>query len=147
MEIKLPIFDAAFVETLIPQKKPFVMVDALISFSERELESAFIFEETAIFCENGYFQSAGILEHQAQSVALHTGYKCFLRNEIPPVGYIGAVKSFEVFELPKISEKLQTKIQILEELMGVTLVEISTTAAGKDIAKSVMKTVLNSSST
>ena len=110
MNIDLPTSNQEFVETLIPQKKPFVMVDSLLSFTENTVKSAFTPKENNIFMQNGIFQPAGILEHQAQSVALHTGYQFYLLKKEAPVGYIGAVKFFEIKNLPKINEKLVTEV-------------------------------------
>lgn len=138
----LPLKDPAAVAKIIPQKKPFVMVDALISFTENGLQSEFTVPGEHIFVENGVFQASGVVEHQAQSVALHTGYDFFLKNEEAPVGYIGAIKYFEISELPGTGDTLVTQISILSEMMGVTLVQISTKVNGKMIAKSEMKTVL-----
>ncbi len=142
MKINLPTSDCEFVETLIPQKKPFVMIDSLLSFTESTVKSAFTPKENNIFLQNGIFQAAGILEHQAQSVALHTGYQFYLFEKEAPVGYIGAVKFFEVQNLPKLNEKLITEVEILEELMGVTLVKTMTKTGDRIIATSEMKTVL-----
>ena len=140
--MKLPISDPQIIAGIIPQKKPFVMVDALHAFDNSSLQSSFTVPEKHIFVENGEFQASGVVEHQAQSVALHTGYGFFLRNEEAPVGYIGAIKFFEISKLPKAGETLVTDIKILSEMMGVTLVQISTQLNGEVIASSEMKTVL-----
>lgn len=142
MKTELPITDKNFVEKLIPQKWPFVMVDEIAEFTASTLISGFTPNSENIFSENGNFLAPGLLEHQAQSVALHTGYQFFLKNENAPTGYIGAVKFFEVERLPKIGEKIRTKIEILSEMMGVTLVKISSEINGEPIAHSEMKTVL-----
>ena len=73
--------DKDFVETLIPQRFPFVMVDKLYSYSETELVSGFTIKEDAIFFEKDCLVESGLIEHMAQSVALHTGYQFYLRKE------------------------------------------------------------------
>lgn len=142
MIIQPPVTDKNFVEKLIPQKWPFVMVSEILEYSESHLVSGFTPDNENIFAECGIFSAAGLLEHQAQSVALHTGYQYYLKNLEAPTGYIGAVKFFEISRLPVIGEKIQTKIEILSEMMGVTLVKISSEILGKPIAHSEMKTVL-----
>ena len=141
---QLPITDKKIVENLIPQKFPFVMVSELLHYDETSLQSGFLVEENQIFTNDGFFQASGVLEHQAQSVALHTGYQFYLKNEQPPVGFIGAIKSFQINFLPKIGEKIETKINILEEMMGVTLVKTESKIGGKLLATSEMKTVIKS---
>ena len=74
------------VENLLPQKFPFVMVDAMYSYTETSLISGLTIQNDNIFTENNIFLEAGLIEHMAQSVALHTGYQFFLRNETAPTG-------------------------------------------------------------
>lgn len=140
--ITLPILDRDFVGNLIPQKFPFVMVDKVLAFGENFITSGFTVEETNIFTENSIFQEAGLIEHMAQSVALYTGYHFFLKNEPAPTGYIGSIKSIEIFQLPKVNDNLVTKVNVLQEFAGITLVDISVLLNEVEIARGQMKTVL-----
>ena len=142
MENKLPTSDKDFVESLIPQRFPFVMVHELTEYSENHLLSGFEIKEYNLFIQDGLFQASGLIEHQAQSVALHTGYKYYLLGKDAPTGYIGAIKSFEAEQLPKIGDHLKSEVTILNEVMGVTLVDIVTKLNGEVIAKSQMKTAV-----
>ena len=131
-----------FVETLIPQRFPFVMVDKLYSFCETELVSGFTIEKEAVFFEKDSFVESGLIEHMAQSVALHTGYQFFLRKEQAPTGYIGSIKSVEIKELPQLHDQIKTTVSILQEFGGITLVDVVTKLNDNVIAKCQMKTVL-----
>ncbi|SFN71028.1 hypothetical protein SAMN05421594_3860 [Chryseobacterium oleae] len=142
MENQLPTSDTNFVGSLIPQRFPFVMVHELTEYSENHLVSGFEIKDDAIFIQDGIFQASGLIEHQAQSVALHTGYKYYLLGKDAPTGYIGAIKSFEAETLPKTGDRLVSEVTILNEVMGVTLVDIVTKLNGAIIAKSQMKTAV-----
>ncbi|MFS4431183.1 hypothetical protein [Chryseobacterium sp. GVT01B] len=142
MENRLPTSDKDFVESLIPQRFPFVMVHELSEYSENHLLSGFEIKEDNLFIQDGFFQASGLIEHQAQSVALHTGYKYYLLGKDAPTGYIGAIKSFEAEILPKTGDHLTSEVTILNEVMGVTLVDIVTKLNGEVIAKSQMKTAV-----
>ncbi|PWW26274.1 MULTISPECIES: hypothetical protein [unclassified Chryseobacterium] len=142
MENKLPTSDKDFVESLIPQRFPFVMVHELSEYSENHLLSGFEIKEDNLFIQDGLFQASGLIEHQAQSVALHTGYKYYLLGKDAPTGYIGAIKSFEAEILPKVGDQLKSEVTILNEVMGVTLVDVITKLNGEVIAKSQMKTAV-----
>ncbi|GEJ46549.1 MULTISPECIES: hypothetical protein [unclassified Chryseobacterium] len=142
METRLPTSDTDFVESLIPQRYPFVMVHELTEYSENHLLSGFEIKADNLFIQDGLFQASGLIEHQAQSVALHTGYKYYLLGREAPTGYIGAIKSFEAEVLPKIGDQLTSEVTILNEVMGVTLVDIVTKLNGEVIAKSQMKTAV-----
>ncbi|KQM48892.1 hypothetical protein [Chryseobacterium sp. Leaf201] len=142
MERTLPVSDRDFVESLIPQRTPFVMVSSIDHYTEDRLISGFQIQEENIFVHDGIFQASGLIEHQAQSVALHTGYKFYLLGKEAPTGYIGAIKSFEAYALPKAGDILKTEVKILNEIMGVTLVDAVTTLNDAVIASSQMKTVV-----
>lgn len=130
------------IENLLPQKFPFVMVDKMYSFTETSLVSGLKIQNDNIFFDNNTFLEAGLIEHMAQSVALHTGYGFFLRNEIAPTGYIGSIKDIEIKKLPEINDTIQSTVTILQEFGGITLVDIVTTLNNEEIAKGQMKTVL-----
>jgi len=130
------------VKNLIPQKAPFVMVDELLNYTEESLKSRFTVVTNNLFVQNNYFVESGIIEHMAQSVALHTGYQFFLMKKKAPTGYIGSIKNIEINRFPKIGEILETSISIIQEFMGITLVEIEVKIEDELIAKGQMKTVL-----
>lgn len=130
------------VENLIPQKFPFVMVDRMFSYSETGLVSGLKIQDSNIFLEENIFLEAGLIEHMAQSVALHTGYQFFLKNETAPTGYIGSIKDIQIKKLPQINDVIQSNVTILQEFAGVTLVDIVTFLNDEEIASGQMKTVL-----
>ena len=142
METSNAIFEKEFVENLLPQKFPFVMVDKMYSYTETSLVSGLKIQSDNIFYHNGSFVEAGLVEHMAQSVALHTGYQFYLKQEPAPTGYIGSIKDIEIKELPKLDEEIQTTVSILQEFGGITLVDIVTKLNGVEIATGQMKTVL-----
>ncbi|WP_298484872.1 hypothetical protein [uncultured Maribacter sp.] len=140
--VEQPITDESFIQNLIPQKWPFVMVDTLFYFSAEKIISGFKIKKEDLFSSNGYFQGPGLIENMAQTVALHTGYSYFLKNQEAPTGYIGSIKKAEIIKLPKEGQELKTTVVILHDIMGVTLVKIEVECEGEIIALSEMKTVL-----
>ena len=131
-----------FIENLIPQKAPFVMVDKMYDYTESSIVSGFKIEESNIFFYQNCLNESGLIEHMAQSVALHTGYQFFLKKEPAPTGYIGSIKEIEIIELPKLHDEIQTTVSILQEFGGITLVDVVTTRNNVKIAFGQMKTVL-----
>lgn len=131
------------VTNLIPQKCPFVMVSTLEYFSEKEVISTFTVAADNIFYKNNALTEPGLIENMAQTVALHTGYDFFRKNEQAPTGYIGSVKKAVIHTLPKLGEIITTKATILQEFMGITMVSIEVTDdKGNVLALSEMKTVI-----
>ena len=136
----LPIYD---IRHLIPQKTPFVMVDALMDFSKTLVLSSFKISKDNLFVENSVLLESGLIENMAQTVALHTGYDYFLRGEEAPTGYIGSIKKIDVLTLPKVNESVTTEATILHEFMGVTMVEVKVYNVNQEIiAFGEMKTII-----
>jgi len=136
------ILDNVTIEDLIPQKEPFVMVDKLIEYSDDKIIAGLTIGANNIFTKNAIFTEPGLIEHMAQSIALHTGYQYYLKNKPAPTGYIGSIKKVEIRKLPGLGEKIKTTVSILHEIMGVTLVNISVELNSEEIACGEMKTVL-----
>lgn len=136
------ITDESFLLRLIPQRKPFVMVDKLLYYSEKKIVSGFKIPEGNILTKESHFSAPGLIENMAQTIALHTGYKFYLKQRPAPTGYIGAIKTAEVMEIPEILQELTTTVEILHDIMNVTLVEAKVECEGKVIARSEMKTAL-----
>lgn len=134
--------NASEVKDLIPQKKPFVMVGELVEYSEEHIVSTFTPSESNLFMIDNQFLEPGIIENMAQTVALYTGCQFFLLKKPAPVGYIGSINNVIITRLPKLKEVLTTKISIVQEFMGVTLVNIEVKIADELIASGRMKTVL-----
>ncbi|WP_144962864.1 hypothetical protein [Gillisia sp. Hel_I_86] len=138
-----PILDPQRIIQLIPQKPPFVMVDSLFVYTELTGKTGFLIPIDNILVEDGRFSEAGLIEHMAQSMSLHRGYQGFLSGlDKPKTGFIGAITTLEIKSLPKAGSKLITNVEILKEVMGVTLVVAETlNEKGEVVATSEMKTV------
>ena len=119
------------------------MVDALRSHSESNAISSLTIQKDNLFLENNEFLEAGLVENMAQTVALHTGYEYFLKGMDAPTGYIGAIRNIDIIKLPVLHETIFTEVQIIQEFLGVTLVEIEIiNALEEKIASCQMKTVI-----
>lgn len=137
-----PIIDPELIKKLIPQRHPIVMVDALLAFEDSKVISGLTVTNDTMFVQNGLFTEPGIIEHMAQTVALYTGYHFYVQNLQAPEGYIGAIKGVTIHKLPKVGDSLETEVEILQEIMGVTLVKGITRLNDDVIMTAQMKTVL-----
>ncbi|WP_159022213.1 hypothetical protein [Formosa sp. L2A11] len=140
--LKEPITDQNIILKLIPQRTPIIMVDTLLFFNESKVVSGLTVLKDNMFVQNGYFTEPGLIEHMAQTVALYTGYHFYIKNIPAPEGYIGAIKGVTINKIPKVNEQLETEVEILQEIMGVTLVKGTTKLNGEVIVTAQMKTVL-----
>ena len=137
-----PITDLPSVISLIPQRPPMVMVDALLSYTATTGAAGLTIAADNLFVQNGQLQEAGVVEHIAQSIALHKGYYYYLQHQHAPMGYIGSIKRMNIYVLPEVGATLTTELSIIQEFMGVTLVKVRTTVGEELIAEGEMKTVI-----
>jgi predicted hotdog family 3-hydroxylacyl-ACP dehydratase len=127
------------ITTLIPQRPPFVMVDQLMHSDDTSSRTNLVVTAGNIFVENGVFTEPGMLENIAQTAAARAGYS-FLQHDIPvQVGYIGAVKNFEVFALPQVNETIETEVVIVNQIFDVTVVTGTIKCGGRLMAQCEMK--------
>lgn len=140
--LKEPIRKLEFIKKLIPHREPMVMVDALIYYSTLKAISELTISGTNIFVKDGYFSETGLIEHMAQTAALHTGYKFFLEKLPVNEGFIGSVKSLNIVKLPNVNDTITTELQIMYEVANMTIVKLITILGGKIIAEAEMNTVL-----
>jgi 3-hydroxyacyl-[acyl-carrier-protein] dehydratase len=134
-----PITDIEEIIKLIPQKAPMVMVDKLFYSDEKSSKSGLTIKADNIFVEDGYLKEPGIIEHIAQTAALRAGYFYKLKNEQPPIGFIGAIKNLTVHAFPREGKELVTEIKVEAEVMNATVISAEVKCDGERIADGEMK--------
>jgi len=110
------------IQTLIPQRPPFVMIDKLLSVDKTVIRTGFIIANENIFVEDGEFKEPGLVENIAQTAAAMAGYISRRENKPISVGYIGAVKNLEIYSFPKTGDELITEITIENQIFDVTII-------------------------
>jgi predicted hotdog family 3-hydroxylacyl-ACP dehydratase len=126
------------ISSLIPQKAPFVIVDKLLAYDEFSAKTSFKVTAENVLVVNGELTEAGLLENIAQTAAARAGYVAINENKPVTAGYIGAVKNFEVFDLPKPGDNLITEVRIENQVFDVTIISGEISCNGVVIAKSEM---------
>ena len=133
----------------IPQRPPIVVVHGLVQHSEKSSVSEFHVEEGHLFVRGGKFLPSGLMENIAQTSALRSGYHFAQQMtesgemKAPPIGFIGALKNFIVFDLPSVGSVLKTKVTVLHEVMGMQVVEAEVQCGRNVIASCEMKIFLS----
>jgi 3-hydroxymyristoyl/3-hydroxydecanoyl-(acyl carrier protein) dehydratase len=130
---------------LIPQKPPMVMVDGLITCRVDKTVSQLQLNKTNIFCQSGFFQEAGIIENIAQTAALGMGFAARESGARPKTGFIGAIKRLTIFELPEDTDRIETTVTILHELLNATVIKGEVFVDKKIIAEGEMNIFLQQS--
>ena len=131
---------------LIPQRPPFMMVDSLTYYDPDTAKTVFTVREDNIFCTgDGQMEEAGLIENIAQTCAARMGYQEKTeqqRSGVIKIGFIGMIKTMEIFRNPVVGEQLETTVHIIENFFNTTLVETKVESAGETIATCGMKIFL-----
>lgn len=131
------------VHELLPQQEPFVMVGKLIHFDERTTETETEIKADNIFVDEGLFSASGLIENIAQTCAARIGYvnKFILKKGIQ-LGFIGAIRNLEVKTLPQVGDTITTRVDVLENVFGMTLANAEVTCDGKSLVTTEIKIAL-----
>jgi predicted hotdog family 3-hydroxylacyl-ACP dehydratase len=133
---------------LLPQKAPFVMVDALTYLDETTTRTRLKVRADNILVENDELTESGVIENIAQSCATRMGYRSrYICSDEVKIGFIGAVNNLVINNLPKVGEELQTTIEIANEVFNITLVKAKVEVDGKLTASCEMKISLTDKET
>ncbi len=136
MQEKMNILD------LIPQRAPIVMVDEFLGIEDSVSRTRFTVCEENIFVDDDMLSECGLIEHIAQSAAARVGYIFKSNNEPVPIGYIGAVNDFRLEANPRCGDVIETTVEVLQEVFGITLIKAVCFVGEKETASCKMKIFL-----
>lgn len=128
------------IHQLLPQQEPFVMVGCLTGFGTKSSTTETRICGDNIFVDDGFFSAAGILENIAQTCAARVGYynKYVLNNEVQ-TGFIGAIREYSIAALPAVGDTITTRVDVVEEVFGMTLANVEVSCGGRTIATAEIK--------
>jgi predicted hotdog family 3-hydroxylacyl-ACP dehydratase len=129
--------------SLIPQKPPFVMVDDLLFSDDNVTKTSFTVTADNVFVINGEFSEAGLMENMAQTAAAGAGNMARIENRAVTNGYIGQVKNFEIYSLPKIGDVLFTEIRMEVQVFDASIVSGKIWCNEVEVAQCEMKIFIN----
>jgi predicted hotdog family 3-hydroxylacyl-ACP dehydratase len=124
---------------LIPQRSPFVMIDALTACDEQGASTSFTVRPDNLFVQDNRLREPALVENIAQTAAARMGYICRTENKPVPVGFIGAVQNLVVKVLPATGDVLHTTITIKNQVFNATVISGEVKAGDKTLATCEMK--------
>ena len=128
------------VHELLPQQKPFVMIGSLVYFDKTLTVTETKVQRDNIFVDGNRFSASGLMENIAQTCAARIGYvNKFILKKGSQLGFIGGVRNFEVIALPIIGDVITTRVEVKEEVFGMTLAEATIVCGDKVLVTSEMK--------
>jgi len=128
------------IHLVLPQQDPFVMIDTLVHFAMETSTTETTIRESNIFVDDGAFSASGMMENIAQTCAARVGFynKFILHNDVQ-IGFIGAIRNYVVHKLPTVGSVITTKVDILEEVFGMTLANATIKCGDELIATAEIK--------
>ncbi|MEZ4916962.1 MAG: hypothetical protein R2836_08260 [Chitinophagales bacterium] len=131
------------INKVIPQQKPFVMIDNLLEFDEKSATTSLVVKEDNLFFENNGFNENGMIENMAQSAAAFLGYDTYIKGLDPDEGFIAQVKNYTVNKLAKLNEKIITTVVYTHTIMNINIVKANITLNNEIIAEAELRIFIN----
>ncbi len=107
--------------TLLPQRPPMVMVDRLLHCDTVVTVTELTVRKDNIMVDDGRMSACGLIENIAQTCAARMGYINLSKGEEVRVGVIGALRDMEIHSLPPVGSRIETRIEVSDEVFGMTL--------------------------
>ncbi|HTF29595.1 MAG TPA: hypothetical protein VK625_12170 [Flavitalea sp.] len=127
------------IESIIPQRPPFVMISELVYCEGEETRSKFFVEADNIFLKEEKLMEPALVENIAQTAAARAGWLALNENRPVAIGYIGAIQQLEIFDLPVKGDTLDTEIRVMNQVFNVTLISGKLSCKGRLLATCEMK--------
>lgn len=102
--------DNVDIRKYLPHRESMLMVDRLITLKKDFVKTDFLIEMNNIFLKNHLFIESGLIENIAQTCSIIAGSSYFNdgderhENKSQVIGYISAIKTVEIYELPKVND-------------------------------------------
>ena len=131
--------------TLLPQRPPFVMIDALTHFDEVVTSTRMTVSNDNLFMEDdGVLNPCALVENIAQTCAVRMGYiNHYIYKERVKLGFIGSIKNLQVLRPVHAGETLNTTIEVVEQILQLTLVNATVKVGDETIVTAEMKIALS----
>jgi len=106
------------IKKFLPHRKPMLMVDQMYNVLAESVETNFKINSDCIFVVDGKLTETGLIENAAQTCSAIVGKSFFHEedtegdsNEL--IGFISAIKSVEIYELPSVDQTIITKANLV----------------------------------
>ena len=128
------------IHTVLPQQEPFVMVGRMTHFELGTSTTETLVRADNLFVDDGFFSPCGLMENIAQTCASRIGfYNKYILEKDVQIGYIGAIRDYKVLGKAPVGSVITTKVDVLEEVFGMTLAEATVQCDGQTIATGQVK--------
>ena len=105
----------------LPHQPPMLMVDKFVDIDDKQVETIFKINSDNIFVQNNTFVEAGLVENAAQTCSSIVAQSYFVDEnnqeitDIEVIGFISAIKSVKIHNLPKVADVITTKAVLISK--------------------------------
>lgn len=136
------LIDKTNIESVIPQRPPFVMIDSLESADWTELKGLFQVRPDNIFLRNEVLTEPALVENIAQTCAAGFGFMARNEGGAGKIGFIGGISKLEIHGLPVIGDVIQSRVLVTYKLDNIYVVKGESICRDQKLIECEMKIVL-----
>ncbi len=105
------------ITNFLPHRKPFLMVDHVLSIGNEHVVTSFHIKPDCIFIENNALNEAGMIENAAQTCSSIVGKSYFDDSDTRGegnklIGFISAIKNVTVMACPSVGTTIETRAEL-----------------------------------
>jgi 3-hydroxyacyl-[acyl-carrier-protein] dehydratase len=129
------------IESYIPQRAPFIMIDNLVEATDELFKTDFEVLVSNIFVEKGILREFALVENIAQTstAGLAVTKKYGERKTIE--GFIGGISKLKLYGLPKVSDSIHTTVALIAQFENMFLLKGANYVKGKKLLECEIKLV------
>lgn len=106
------------IKNFLPHRTPMLMVDTMFNIKLESVETDFKIKSDCIFVTNNKLSESGLIENAAQTCSAIVGKSYFEVDDVEGkgnkvIGFISAIKSVSIFELPEVEQTIITKASLI----------------------------------
>jgi predicted hotdog family 3-hydroxylacyl-ACP dehydratase len=129
------------IESYIPQRTPFIMIDNLVKATQEKFETNFRILPDNIFLEKGILREFALIENIAQSSSAGLAITKKFSGKKTVDGFIGSISKLKLYELPKVNDTVYTVVNLVAQLENMFLLKGENFVNGKKLLECELKLV------
>ena len=129
------------IESCIPQRAPFIMIDNLIEAAPEKFETDFRVLPDNIFIENGILREFALIENIAQSSSAGLAITKMYSGKKIADGFIGGISKLKLYDLPKVNDTIYTIVHLIAQFENMFLLRGENYLNGRKLLECELKLV------
>ena len=129
------------IESYIPQRAPFIMIDNLIAATPEKFETDFRILHDNIFVEEGILREFALIENIAQSSSAGLVIIKMSYGKKTTDGFIGGISKLKLYDLPKVNDTIYTVVNLIAQLENMFLLKGENYLNGRKLLECELKLV------